>query len=141
MDGASENLTVFDIEASDGGMYTCLVSNLAGNHSASTFLFVYPYFVSDPIGEMLSIGDSIVLVCDAEAYPSPEHLWVCPDGRSSCTNNTGRNFSILSIEYGDEGEYFCNATSNERTEMSEIAVITGKHAVYIIKKVPSSTLP
>ena len=40
MTETSENLTILDVTAANGGLYTCEVSNFAGNHSASTYLFI-----------------------------------------------------------------------------------------------------
>ena len=121
----SENLTRPFVIVTTGGEYTCVVSNLAGNHNASTFLFVYPYIVSDPLSVYVSTGLAVVLTCGAEAFPNPEYLWVRPDGRNISGENYGRNLSISIIEYGNEGEYYCNASARGETAMSEIAIITG----------------
>ena len=121
----SENLTRPFVIVTTGGVYTCKVSNLAGNHNASTFLFVYPYIVSDPLSVYVSTGSAVVLTCGAEAFPNPEYLWVRPDGRNISGENFGRNLSISIIEYGDEGEYYCNASGMGETAMSESAIITG----------------
>ena len=123
---SSQNLSLANVTAIDGGMYTCVVSNLAGSDNASTFVFIEPYIVSDPVGDKISIGSTVVLTCGAEAFPNPEYLWVRPDGRNISGTNHGRNLTIASIEYGDEGEYYCNASARGMTAMSEIAVVVGE---------------
>ena len=128
---SSQNLTLPDITAIDGGMYTCVVSNLAGSDNASTFVFIEPYIVSDPVGDEISTGSTVVLTCGAEAFPNPEYLWVRPDERNISGTNYGRNLTIASIDYGDEGEYYCNASARGMTAMSEIAVIVGESKLSI----------
>jgi hypothetical protein len=68
----SGTLTLPNITTSTGGMYTCIVSNIAGNDSASTFVFVDPYFVSQPNSHH---GTTVVLICDALSFPDPQYLW------------------------------------------------------------------
>jgi hypothetical protein len=122
----AETLTLPNVTASTGGMYTCIVSNTAGNHSASTFVFIHPYFEVDPSDQQTSVGSCVVLVCDAVAFPSPEYLWQRLDGESISSNTvTERNLSITSVQYGDEGEYFCNASVRGITIQSRNGLITG----------------
>jgi hypothetical protein len=129
LDGeTSQVLTLSNISADNGGMYTCFVSNIAGNDSASTFVFVYPYIVSHPSSETTSTGSMVRLTCVAEAFPNPEYLWVRADGetiRDDILTNAS-SLMITSIEYGDQGGYFCNASAREETAISQVAVITGK---------------
>ena len=123
-------LVLPNVTADTGGMYTCVVSNLAGSHNASTFLFVDPYFVSPPGDVQVSVGNRVVLICGAEAFPNPEYLWQRVDGmqiRNYIVN--GRNFTIPSSEFGDEGDYYCIASGTEMSFQSESGRITG--TVYI----------
>lgn len=124
----SQNLTRFDITASTGGMYTCVVSNLAGNHSATTFVFVYPYIVNETSAIItVSTVSSVLLICDARSFPNPEYLWLRADDkdfREGILVNDS-TLSIPSIEYGDEGRYYCNASARGRRAQSQIATITG----------------
>ncbi len=116
-----------NVTASTGGMYTCVVSNLAGNDNASTSVFAAPYFVSQPRDVLVSVGSSATLVCTAESFPNPDYQWQRRDGRpirSGIVIN-GRNLTISSIQYGDEGEYYCNASANQQTIVSEVGIIIG----------------
>ncbi|SMN00267.1 hypothetical protein SPONL_1150 [uncultured Candidatus Thioglobus sp.] len=125
----SPNLTLSGIVASTGGIYTCAVFNQAGSHSASTFVFVYPYIIIEPPEIIIvSVNSSVLLVCDAESFPNPEYLWLRAEGRSfrEVIATNGRNLNISSINYGDEGEYYCNASARGRNAQSQVAVIAGK---------------
>ena len=72
-----ENLTLANVNASTGGMYTCVVTNAAGNNSDSTFLFISPYFITERVDEETTNGSLVTLQCVAEAFPSPDYLWPC----------------------------------------------------------------
>jgi hypothetical protein len=112
-----------NVTASTGGMYTCIVSNNAGNDSASTFLFVDPYFVSHPSSHQVSIGATVLLICDALSFPNPEYLWQHSGGGS--INSGSRTLNISNVQYGDEGEYFCNASTLGTTIQSRSGLLTG----------------
>ena len=46
-----ENLTLTNVDASTGGIYTCVVTNAAGSDFDSTFLCIAPYFTTEPVNE------------------------------------------------------------------------------------------
>ena len=123
-----QNLTLFGVTATNGGLYTCVVSNLAGFDMASTFVFISPYIVTEHGGVSTSTGSTVTLVCDAEAYPDPEYLWFRSDGeaiREEITNSS-RDLIISSIEYGDEGGYYCVASARGRNITSLVGLIYGR---------------
>ena len=125
----SERLFIPAIIFMDGNEYTCVVSNAAGNESVSTFLFVNPEIMLNPM-DMNATNDSfIIILCDAEAFPLPEFQWVHIGGDIG-SNILGADTNKLvfnPVLFGDEGDYFCNATSNGISVTSESATITGKH--------------
>ncbi|SMN00268.1 hypothetical protein SPONL_1151 [uncultured Candidatus Thioglobus sp.] len=129
----SPSLTLSSIVASTGGMYTCVVSNQAGNHSTSTFVFVYPYIVIEPPEIVtISVDSSVLIICDAESFPNPDYLWLRDEDRTfrEVIETNVRNLNISSIEYGDEGGYYCNASARGRTALTQVVVIVGK--LYIV---------
>ena len=122
-----ENLTLANVNASTGGMYTCMVTNAAGDDSDSTFLFVAPYFVTEPGNRETVNGSSVILQCVAEAFPSPSYLW----GRTNELQIRGSLLIVTStlvfspVLFGDEGNYYCNATSRDIVAHSADATLTG----------------
>ncbi|SMN00271.1 HK97 major tail subunit [uncultured Candidatus Thioglobus sp.] len=124
----SQNLTRFNVTSRTGGLYTCVVSNEGGNHSASTFMFVYPYIVIEPPGSVtVSIESSVLLVCYAESFPSPTYLWFRADDgsiREGILTN-GSSLSISRIQDRDQGGYYCNTSARGITVQSQVAIITG----------------
>ena len=107
--GNESTLLVTDIDASSGGSYTCLVSNAAGNDSASTTLYVTPYIVT-PLEEqtLTTNGSNVNINCDADGFPNPTVNWV------DMTSMEVSDRSLLQFSpvlFGDEGLYRCEATA------------------------------
>ena len=124
----SGTLMFTTMTAADGGVYTCLVSNTAGSDTASTYVFIAPYFTTPPIDIMQPMGSSGSLSCVAEAFPDPEYQWERVDGEPIRADIVTRQSTLLlsSIMFGDEGEYSCYVTSREMTIQSQRATIHGK---------------
>jgi len=120
-------LTLTQISATDGGEYTCVVSNAAGSGSATTLLIVSPEVVLDPTDVSARNGTVHTLVCEAEAFPESQYQWMRVGGMFS-DNVVGVNSSLLvfnPVIFGDEGDYYCRATSNGVTVTSDNATLTG----------------
>lgn len=116
------------VQASTGGSYTCVASNAAGSDSYSTFVYIFPYFITQPIDRLTTNGSSTSLICEAEAFPSPEYQWghvdETPIRTEIMTNENTLVFHPVMI--GDEGDYYCNVSSLGETIRSEEATVTSK---------------
>lgn len=95
-----------------------MVSNAAGNGSASSTLYVHPYFVVYPETEVLTTVESVVnFRCVAEGFPQPNITWVKRNvsdtitGPGLVTVETGDVLLFSPVVFGDEGEYLCIASS------------------------------
>jgi len=122
-----QSLTIPHVSATVGGEYTCVVSNAAGNDSASTLLNVFPEIVLDPVNVNATNGTVHTLVCEAEAFPEPQYQWMREGGMFS-ENVVGVDTSMLVFDmvvFGDEGGYYCSATANGVTVTSDNATLTG----------------
>ena len=127
-DETTQTLAITRISVNDGDEYTCIVSNVAGNDTASTSLFVYPEITLDPVSVLNATNGTVhILTCEAVGFPEPLYRWVRVSGTFR-GNVVGVNSSILvfsPVIFGDEGEYYCTATSNNVTVMSQNATLTG----------------
>ena len=125
--GAVLNRT--DIRAgSDGGVYTCVVSNDAGNDSDNATVNILPVITQQPISVGVEISQIRSLECNATGFPPPTFQWFKLGGNLSGTVS-GENTSVLSfnpVQYGDEGDYLCQVTSGNYTINSTSATLAGK---------------
>ena len=123
----SSTLTLTSVNASNGGDYTCVVSNTAGNNSASSRVYIFPYFTIAPEDVESSNGDNATLTCEAEAFPDPSYEWTKIDEiiRENVTGIDSVSLSFEHVLFGDEGSYNCSVTSESGIIWSD-AVLRGK---------------
>ncbi len=125
-------LTLTNVVATNGGAYTCMVTNTAGTSNATTSVFISPYFASQPQAMGGANGTMVTLTCEAEAFPAPTYEWSRMDGGTIRTEVTGQNSAMLMFDplmFGDEGEYLCDAMSMGMTVQSQPVTLTGKNLV------------
>ena len=119
------NLTVANISVSDGGSYTCVVSNAAGNDSETATLYVQPYIETQPEDVLTTNGSEVNFTFEAESFPDPEYQWLNNDtGVIIAMNST---LTLSPAEFGDEGVYICTATNPATNGTVEsMALLTSK---------------
>ena len=129
----SETLSITGINATtDGGTYTCTVSNTAGTASDSSTLMVNPLITLQPLDTSATNGSSVTLTCEAESFPAPSYSWEVLGGGALGDTVMGANTSTLTfspVVFGNEGEYRCNASANGVTDVSNTATLTGMGSV------------
>ena len=123
------------IPVSDGGDYTCLVVNLAGNESAMVSLYVQPEITLQPINISTTVGNNVSFTCEADGFPMPTLRWERKEG-NSFTQIQGATNETLAFEpaiFIDGGRYQCIATVNfpegpidMNSTTSTIATLTSK---------------
>ena len=123
----SENLTLTNVTAmDDGGMYTCTVNNTAGSDSYSTYLFISPMITASPTDLKVTNNTPMVsFSCDATAFPAPQFEWFREGGSlpDTAVGANTRTLTISLVAFGDEGVYYCRATSNDLTVNSDRATL------------------
>ena len=127
--GQQSTLELNSVSATDGGVYTCVVSNAAGNDSISTTLYIRPYFTTQPMSISTEAGQNETLTCEAEGFPEPTIQWFRADRADYGMNVAGMNASDLMftpVQFRDEGGYYCTATSNQSRSNSSTAILSGK---------------
>ena len=119
-------LSISSINATQhGGIYTCLVTNAAGNSSNTTTLNVRPIILIQPASQILtSNGSNEQLVCQAEAFPSPTYTWIQLDGKDLSVNTSVLSFTP--VMFGDEGTYQCIVKSGNQEVKSTTSTVIGK---------------
>ena len=107
--GNDSRLNLESINASDGGTYTCIISNAAGNDSVSATLYVAPY-IDNPLEEqtLVANGSNVNIICSAAGFPIPNVKWIDSLGLE-VSNISQLKFSP--VIFGDEGAYRCVAST------------------------------
>ena len=71
----------------------------------------------------------ITLLCEAEAFPEPTYEWFLSGGSfggNILPNQEGTLLVFSPVLFGDQGDYYCTATSSNITVQSENATVTGR---------------
>ena len=123
--------------AEDGGIYSCFVSNRAGNDSYNTSLFISPMITSHPSDVNTTNGTiSLSFSCNATAFPEPQFMWF-REGLPLPATATGGNtatLEILPVLFGDEGTYYCRAKSNLLIAESNRATLYSKFFIFFFSQ-------
>lgn len=127
-------LFVPNVNASDGGQYSCIVSNAAGMGRFDSVLYITPYIVLDPEEMILTTNSSLVsFECEAESFPSPTYIWRTTDSLLDSLSTAVSDGPVVRFEpvvFGDEGYYFCVAfisvNMSNHTAMSQAGQLTSE---------------
>ena len=125
----NETSEILNITGSDGGgVYTCVVSNDAGRDMDNFTVNIIPEFIQPLIGYNAEVDTYRTLECNVTAFPAPTYQWYKVGGELG-VNVSGENTAVLRfdpVQYGDEGDYYCQATSGSITITSDNATLTSK---------------
>ena len=126
-------LTLPNVTAEDGGSYTCNVTNAAGSDTNSTYVFISPMITLHPTSMNTVAGENVTLSCDARGFPEPSICW-SKENSLLPSSAVGRNTTTLTVgpvKFGDEGFYYCEATSNNLVVVSDRATLSGTKTDHI----------
>ena len=144
------SLSIINVSGMDGGKYTCLASNEAGNASATAEIFVRPIILSQPTEIIARNGEMASLFCGADGFPllyqwqmlnsTLDGIFGSDGGSASGSGGSGIEDNYVDIEsatdsilefnpiqFGDEGSYRCIAFNPVGTAVSEAATVTGTY--------------
>ena len=146
-------LSIVDVSGMDGGEYTCLASNEAGNASATAEVFVRLIILNQPMEILARDGEMASLFCDADGFPLL-YQWqklnstfdgIFGSAGESASGSGGSGGSGIAdnyvdiesatdsildfnpIQFSDEGSYRCIAFNPVGTAISEAATVTGTY--------------
>uniref|UniRef100_A0A3Q1B6M5 Hemicentin-1 n=1 Tax=Amphiprion ocellaris TaxID=80972 RepID=A0A3Q1B6M5_AMPOC len=119
---SGRTLQILKAKVSDGGKYSCVAMNAAGEAYKHIYLSVFvPPSIRDNSGDSpvvvnVLVGKSVTLECESNAVPPPTITWY-KNGRvvSESANlhilAEGRLLEIKGSEVSDTGQYVCMATN------------------------------
>jgi len=139
MNETINTLNIDNIGAVNGGSYTCVVSNAAGNDSATATLYVAPTIVTQPADILTRNGTVVNFTCEAESFPNPMYQWEKYIETMGTFIRVGSD-SVLEFSpavFGDEGTYRCVASlpGTNRNDTSTQVVLTGRQMGYNIQAI------
>ena len=108
-------LTISVISGSgDGGDYTCLVMNAAGNGSDTVSLYVEPEITTQPTNVTTDNDGIVSFNCAADGFPMPTFSWEKEDGNTftKVVGATNQTLRFNPAVFSNEGRYRCIATVN-----------------------------
>ena len=132
-------LYITGVSVSEGGDYTCELSNEAGSTSETTTLYIIPNIISQPANISTEAGVNRSLECLAVGFPEPSYHWEKRDEEGDGmrtggdelmevfipVNVTTRELVFEPVRYSDFGIYRCVASNAAGTDASEPATVTG----------------
>ncbi|MBN3302329.1 HMCN1 protein, partial [Amia calva] len=115
-------LQILRAKLSDGGRYSCVAMNQAGQGQKLIFLTVYvPPSIRDRSGESpvvrsVRVGNLVTLECESNAVPPPVINWYKNGRLVTETANVkiqsdGQTLEIKEAEVSDTGQYVCKASN------------------------------
>ena len=117
-------LTLANVQATNAGSYSVLVTNLAGSTNSTnaqlTILFP-PAFTANPVGDSVGQGCAVSFSAAATGTGLLSYQWQ-KDG-SNVVGQTGTNLTILHVQPGDFGGYALIASNNYGTVTSTVATL------------------
>ncbi|XP_049335709.1 hemicentin-1 isoform X1 [Astyanax mexicanus] len=115
-------LQILKTKISDGGKYSCLAINPAGEAQKLIYLTVFvPPSIRDSSGDSpvvisVRVGNSVTLECQSNAVPPPTIMWykngrLLTETANLRIHNEGQILELKGTEVSDTGQYVCKATN------------------------------
>ena len=118
----------------DGGFYSCIVSNPAGQSSHGIDIYTFPTVFVAPVDTNSLVGGVAMFTCAARGFPTPSYVWSKTDGNLPNTSiiltlEGGLSRLVIQpVELEDHGEYNCIASGRGSVRYS--AVLSGMWILY-----------
>ncbi|GFS52408.1 titin [Trichonephila inaurata madagascariensis] len=128
----------------DNANYTCKATNIHGSDQHTAYLNVKapPKWLETPKDIITTIGDSVIVTCDASGSPKPRIYWKklleprtqsLYNLNSTYFNSSDSTIKISRVSYGDSGTYECTAENGIQPSIKANFTVTVREPP-IIKK-------
>ena len=114
----------------DGGLYSCTVTNPAGNNTAVIYIYTELTVFAPPVDTFSLVGGVASFTCRARGFHTPSYRWTrtgdtLPDSSNITSTLNGSTLTISPVMLEDHGEYSCTVSvSGEMVNYT--AILTGE---------------
>ena len=136
-------LQLLEVNSTDGGDYTCQVTNVAGMSSSTVDLYIEPYITSFPLTLLVvERTDSAAFACMADGFPFPNISWWKIEGYSVSPESnisvfSGNTLMFPFVTHEDRGTYVCVASAQTPNGLQlRIATTPGSVLIGMYLKLP-----
>jgi hypothetical protein len=120
----NSTLTIPNLQLSDVGPYSVLVSNLVSQASTQAMVSLMnpPSITNQPVSQSVGIGSNVTFSCGASGDGPLLYQWEF--GSEIFPATTNECLTLTNVQLSDVGSYICVVSNLAGTVTSEIAVLT-----------------
>ncbi len=129
LDGATDStLTLTNVQPSQAGVYSVVVSNLAGSITSSNAMLnvntnpVAPMFVTQPASQVVLAGGTATLTVSADGTAPISYQWY--DNDAPISNATSSTLILANVQTSADGSYYATASNSVGVATSDAAQLT-----------------
>jgi hypothetical protein len=125
-------LTISNMQDSQAGSYTVVVSNLVSVTAAQAVvsLVLAPSIVNQPSNQVVCVSASATLSCAATGGAPLAYQWQY--GGTNCASATNSSLTVTNAQTCDAGSYSCLVTNLAGAATSSVAILTVTQALPLV---------
>lgn len=130
----TSQLTLKNINRTDAGIYSCIVTNVSANWNSTSqaqVLVSYPpTILSSAINHTVNESSRTTLRCKADGYPPPKIRWSRPSGSQVSLSNN-HPMVLLNTSRSQHGRYSCQAHNDEGYSATKVGYLNVQYKPHI----------
>jgi pectate lyase len=137
VNGATDStLTLTNVQPGQAGVYSVIVSNLAGSITSSNATLnvntnpVAPMFTSEPASQVVLAGSTATLTASADGTAPISYQWY--DNNALIMGATSSTLTLVNIQTSSDGSYYVTASNTVGVATSTTAILTVTPTVPVV---------